>query len=205
MATRGSVRPASCDTGTEAPPANPRERPSAETVRASSRWSSSTSPPSSSTLACVSEPTRSTPSIRALLAPARTAPASPRPPSRRPRAVTIMVLPAPVSPVMQVSPGPNSRVLDSITPRELILSSSSIAGLPGATPAGDWQPELRDQPVGERLVAQPHQADRPRAAAYLDPSASGKVDGAPAVAPQHAGAVGLGDELERHHRVRRDH
>ena len=42
--------------------------------------------------------------------PERTAPLSARPPSSRPRAVTTIVLPAPVSPVITVSPGPSSSV-----------------------------------------------------------------------------------------------
>ncbi len=57
-------------------------------------------------------------------APTRTAPLSLRPPSSRPRAVTIMVLPAPVSPVITVRPGPSSSVEASMTPSELIRISS---------------------------------------------------------------------------------
>ena len=59
---------------------------------------------------------RTTPSTRAAFAPVRTAPLSARPPSSRPSAVTTMVLPAPVSPVITVSPGPSSSVDDSMTP-----------------------------------------------------------------------------------------
>ncbi len=40
--------------------------------------------------------------------------------------MTTMVLPAPVSPVMTVRPGPNSRVDASITPKPEMLISSSI-------------------------------------------------------------------------------
>ena len=46
----GHARPAR-ETGTEAPPTKARERPSAETLRASTTRSSSTSPPASSTAA----------------------------------------------------------------------------------------------------------------------------------------------------------
>ena len=44
-ATSGSATSASRETGTDAPPTNARERPSAETLRASSTLSPSTSPP----------------------------------------------------------------------------------------------------------------------------------------------------------------
>ena len=77
--------------------------------------SSSTSPPSSSTAAANAGQVRrrcTTPSTRAVCAPVRTAPVSARPPSSSPSAVTTMVLPAPVSPVITVRPGPSSRVED---------------------------------------------------------------------------------------------
>ena len=64
----------------------------------------------------------------------------PRPPSSSPSAVTTIVLPAPVSPVMTVSPGPSSSREDSMTPSWPIRISSSISpGLPrrdgGARPS----------------------------------------------------------------------
>ncbi len=65
-------------------------------------------------------------------APLRTAPASARAPSRRPSAVTSIVLPAPVSPVTTFSPGPSSSTDSSITPRELIRISSITASRPCA-------------------------------------------------------------------------
>ena len=69
-------------TGTDAPPTQARERPCAATLRARTTWSSSTSPPASST--APRKPSRSraetTPSTRACFAPERTAPESARPP-----------------------------------------------------------------------------------------------------------------------------
>ena len=60
------------------------------------------------------------------MAPLRTAPASDRAPSSSPTAVTTMVLPAPVSPVTTLSPGPSGSVASVMTPRSRILSSSSM-------------------------------------------------------------------------------
>src|SRR5690348_5213344 len=92
---------------------------------------------------------------------------SARPPKSRPSPETTMVLPAPVSPVTTLKPGDSSSTASSMTPRPLILTSSSIArrllvSLPCRTipprsvprlaftaPAGDRQAELRHQPVGE--------------------------------------------------------
>ena len=99
-----------------------------------------------------------------------------------------------------------------MTPSELIRSSS-IMRRPraarrrsaAAAPALDGQAELGHQPVGERRLVQPGQAHRVLPAAYLDPGAGRQVDGAPAVAPQHAGALGAGQHLDRHHGRRRDH
>src|SRR6476469_6132518 len=194
MATSGSATAASRATGTEAPPTNARERPSAATLRARTTRSSSTSPPDSTTAWATagSASTRSTPSTRAERAPARTAPVSARPPSRSPSAVTTMVLPAPVSPVTTVRPGPSSRVEDSMTPSEPIRISSSIVSLgqsttplAGAPPALDGQAELGHQAVGEGCLVQPDQPDRAVPTAYLDPGPGWQVDGPAAVAPQH--------------------
>ncbi len=78
-----------------------------------------------------------TPSTRARAAPWRTTDASAREPSSRPSAVTTMVLPAPVSPVTTLSPGPNSSNASSITPSDEIRSSSSIAmNRPRPSPRG---------------------------------------------------------------------
>ena len=53
--------------------------------------------------------------------------------------MTSIVLPAPVSPVMTVRPGPSSSVEDSITPSEVIRISSSIAVLaPLGRPRQPW-------------------------------------------------------------------
>ena len=130
------------------------------------------------------EPVASTtPSTRALPAPVRTMPLSARPPSSSPSAVTTIVLPAPVSPVITVSPGPSLSVEDSMTPSCPIRISSSISArlvpaqtLGGATPPLDRQVELGDQPVGERRLVQPGQADGLVRAAYLDPGARRQVD-----------------------------
>ena len=80
--------------------------------------------------------------------------------------MTSIVLPAPVSPVITVSPGPSSSVDDSITPREPIRISSSIR-VPAVTlrrgrprQPCDREAELGDQPVGERRLVQPHEPDR---------------------------------------------
>src|SRR5688500_17759133 len=97
-----------------------------------------------------------------------------------------MVLPAPVSPVMTVRPGPSSCVEETMTPSELIRSSSSI-GVPvvsvvpapplrRAAPALDGQVELRDEAVGERRLVQPDQPDRAFTAAHLDARPRSQVD-----------------------------
>src|SRR6185436_7931401 len=138
-----------------------------------------------------------TPSTEACAAPDRTVPESARCPRSRPRAVTTIVFPAPVSPVIAVKPGPSSRTDSSITPSELIRSSSSTvaasavglvaaAPLGGAPPAGHRQVELGDQPVGERRLVQPCEAHRVGAPADLDPRAGRQLDGASPVAPEHA-------------------
>ena len=74
-----------------------------------------------------------TPSTRACFAPVRTAPVSARPPSSSPSAVTTMVLPAPVSPVITVSPGPSSRTEESITPSWPMRISSIMRRPPRAS------------------------------------------------------------------------
>ena len=87
-ATRGSATSARVVTGTEAPPTQARERPCAATLRARTTWSSSTSPPASST--AVRKPSRSltatTPSTRGLLGArahgARVGPAAEQQPER---------------------------------------------------------------------------------------------------------------------------
>ena len=69
----------------------------------------SRSPPASRTRSATApvSGTIHTPSTAACAAPARTAPESARCPSRSPRPVTTMVLPAPVSPVIAVKPRPD--------------------------------------------------------------------------------------------------
>ena len=164
------------------------------------------------------EPVASTtPSTRAVPAPVRTAPLSARPPSSRPSAVTTMVLPAPVSPVMTVSPGPSSSVEDSMTPSEPIRISSSIALPSSAAPSARRRrsAEPRQPSTGRPNLATSRSVNGASCsrtsrtgalrAAYLDPGARRQVDRPPAVAPQHAGAVGAGEHLDREHRVGRDH
>src|SRR5687768_11634806 len=150
--------------------------------------------------------TPTTPSTRACLAPVRTAPGSARPPRSSPRAVTTMVLPAPVSPVIAVKPGPSSSTDSSITPRAVIRISSSIVDGPpatvsgGAAPPCDRQLELRDEPVGERRLVQPREEHRRVAPAYLDPGTRRQLDRPAPVAPQDTSTVG--DDLDGQHRGR---
>ena len=72
-------------------------------------------------------------------------------------------------------------------------------------PALDRQVELGDQGVRELVRVQPHEGDRGGAAAHLDPRAGRQVHGPPAVAPEHAGALGPGQHLDRELGGRRDH
>ena len=63
-------------------------------------------------------------------APVRTVAGSALPPSRRLRPVSTMVLPAPVSPVSTVRPGPSVTLARPMTPRFSIRISSSTSDLP---------------------------------------------------------------------------
>lgn len=78
--------------------------------------------------------------------------------------MTTIVLPAPVSPVSTVSPGPNSMSDSSMMPRSLILISWSTVGSArlgvgavgatrGATPPVHGEVELLHEPVGEGEAA----------------------------------------------------
>ena len=100
-----------------------RDFPSGEMVRLISKFpsSSSTSSPSALVAFLSSEKIAET---CALSLPVRTRSASLFPPRIRPRAVSTIVLPAPVSPVRTFSPGCNSIFADSITPRFRIEISS---------------------------------------------------------------------------------
>ncbi len=130
-------------TGTIRPSTHALDRPSRATVRA--RVISS--PPSASL---------NRPSTRASSAPDRTRAGSPRPPSSRLRAPTRRVLPAPVSPVRAVMPGPRPTVTSSITPRSRTWSSTSMrpivtpTGRPGGTSPAGWRgsPSIRRSPAG---------------------------------------------------------
>ncbi len=124
MVINSSATALPAPTGTWAPPTQLRDRPAAVTCRAINNSSPSTSPPNSSTWAVVAASGLvKTPSTRAWSAPSRTALGSERAPSSRPIPVTIMVLPAPVSPVTAVRPGSSSIVAELITPRLVIRSS----------------------------------------------------------------------------------
>ncbi len=74
------------------------------------------------------EPPSNRASTTASAAPGRTNMASARPPVSNSTASTTSVLPAPVSPVSAVIPGPNTRLRSSITPSWLTLSSLNIPG-----------------------------------------------------------------------------
>src|SRR3954469_4013538 len=63
----------------------------------------------------------------AVSSPVRTRSADARPPTSRPTAPTRIDLPAPVSPVNALRPGPNSRASSSMTARCRILRNRSIA------------------------------------------------------------------------------
>ena len=124
-ATSGSISAGQRADRDRAPPAKARERPSAEICRATHQravldLAAERRPPGRSARRPRGSPsgTRTSPSTRAALAPVRTAPVSARPPSSRPSAVTTIVLPAPVSPVIAVNPGPSSSTDSSITPSE---------------------------------------------------------------------------------------
>ena len=111
---------ASTATGAAAPPTCARERPDAATTRRSTqfgllagaaRGGSSSSPPASRTRPATAESApareparRRSPGPR----PSRTRLGSARPPKSSSSPVTTIVLPAPVSPVTTVRPGPNS-------------------------------------------------------------------------------------------------
>ena len=163
-----------------------------------------------------------TPSTRALAGPVRTAPESARAPSSSPSAVTTMVLPAPVSPVITVRPGPelqgrgvdHPQLRDPDLLKHQPLRSTSLP--PAASSARRRRSaEPRQPSTGRSNLAtsrsvngasvQPGQAHRPLAAAYLDPGARRQVHRPATVAPQHAGAVGAGDDLDGDHRVGGDH
>ena len=148
--TSWSASSPSTATGALRPPTVARLRPSADTVRVRMSSPSSTDPPASSTRSATAawSGTSQRPSTTALDAPRRTEPASARAPRSSPSAVTIMVLPAPVSPVTTVNPGPSSSVASPMTPRSEMRISSITGRRPRrravdhATPrraAGTWR------------------------------------------------------------------
>ena len=111
--------------GTEAPPIAARDLPSELTDRLIMTSPLATSAPSSSRRPRRFEfAERIRPSTKSCFSPVRTLVESARSPSRSPRAVRTMVLPAPVSPVSAVKPGASSRFAELITPIERIESDS---------------------------------------------------------------------------------
>ena len=83
------------------------------------------------------------PSTCAVLSPSRTVPTSDRPPRSSPSPVTTMVLPAPVSPVTTVRPGPSSRTASAITPRPRRRISRSTTTLLPPPPGHDAEQTRR--------------------------------------------------------------
>ena len=128
ISTSSAAASPSAASGAMRPSTQARDRPSAGTDRV--RITSRSSLPS---------PTTKRASTRASVAPARTMPVLARPPSTSWSASTTRVLPAPVSPVSAVMPGPKSRVRSSITPRSRTCRSVSTDGLtgPGRPAAGN--------------------------------------------------------------------
>ena len=109
--------------------------------------------------------------------------------------VTTMVLPAPVSPVTTVRPGPSSSdgVVDDAeataaasppAQRRLAQVASAVVRS-RAAPAVHRQAELRHQPVGERRRVQPGQPHGRARRGEPRPALRAAGRGAPAVAPQH--------------------
>ena len=132
----------------ERPCTNARERPSALTRRAST-ISSSSSPTrsrSSANSASSSSPAGSsnTPSTYASGAPGLTIAERGFPPSRRSSAWASTVFPAPVSPVIAVSPSPGRSSALSIRSRFSMRSSSSTAQV--------YQRHPTERPPRERSV-----------------------------------------------------
>ena len=119
-------------------------------------------------------------------------------PEQQPEAVTTIVLPAPVSPVTTVSPGPSSSTASSMTPSPLIRISSITRRVPAASPGAPRHPStgssnLRDQPVGERRLCSRARRSGLGAAAHLDAGAGGQLERASTVAPHDAvGVVRIG-------------
>src|SRR5580693_8345178 len=141
------------------PSTQARDRPSAGTERV--RMTSRAASP------C---PTTKRASTKASVAPARTMPGLALPPSTSCSASTTSVLPAPVSPVSTVMPGPKTSVRSSITPRSRTCRSVSTGqplvgrSLVGRSPVGrslvsfGQEPEAQNAP--ERLGLVAHDAHR---------------------------------------------
>ncbi len=105
----------------------PADRPDAGTTRRSTTSSSSTT---------------KRPSTTASVAPGRTMPDSARPPTSSSMAVTTRVLPAPVSPVTAVIPGPSTSDSSAITPRSRTRSSLSTRRRPSVSGQRSARPNL---------------------------------------------------------------
>ena len=103
-----------------------RERPSFSTMRRSSSWPGSPARSCSASQAANVSSMPKSAEMSARSAPSRTSVASPRPPSTRPMASSRMDLPAPVSPVSTVKPGPNSISADSTITKSLSRNHCSM-------------------------------------------------------------------------------
>ncbi len=156
----------------------------------------------------------------------RDVPAAPRPrrsthrggPSSRRRArraggrarVTIIVLPAPVSPVTTVKPGPSSSVVSPMTPRSEIAISSITArprrpaGGHATRRRGSWNfatsRSVNGASFSRATRTEVRATDGPRRR-----SARRQVVRPAAVAPQHADAARAPEHLDRERAVRADH
>ena len=159
--------------------------------------------------------TCTTPSTRACRAPVRTAPASARPPSSSPSAVTTMVLPAPVSPVITVRPGPSSSADASITPSDADPDLLEHVAAPLVVAGGGARPAPRQPSTGRSNLATSRSVNgascsrasrtgrAPRRTSIRAPGGRSTVR-----RPSHHSTPApsvLGEHLDREHASRRHH
>ena len=117
IVTSSLVISSSTETGTAAPPITALDLPSLDTVRLIRISFSAVSQPSSWSLVSSSGfEEKILPSTKSCWLPLRTVEESALVPNSKPKAVSTIVLPAPVSPVRAVNPGPNSRFAELMTP-----------------------------------------------------------------------------------------
>ena len=198
-ATSGSTSSASAEAGTDTPPANARDRPSAEICRAISSRPSSISPPSSSTRSRKGRARRV--DVDHALHPRglrsgahRTGVCAAAEQQAQGGDDHRLAGPGLAGDDGQSRGDLEDRLLDhpergdaELLKHSLPPSPSAATALRRAAPAADRQVELRHQPVGEGCLVESRQADRRLPAAYLDPRPGRQVHGAAAVAPQDAG------------------